>query len=200
MLARIGSASVLVALLASPYAIAQEPIDCVRQGTEEGRRSFDEAQSCAVFDDSGSLRPTAQFLESTYFDEDGLSCVLFHELGFFWVRSDGRTASVPTWDNMCAWFSEGLTVANIDEHEVYIDQEFQVVLDPGYEVLAPFEDGYARVCNGPFIFDQRRENRRTGGQCGLIDRSGQLVLDLLYPVEDFTSLREYRNANSRSAQ
>jgi hypothetical protein len=197
--------ALLILLLSPISANAQDSVDCFHDDWAEGREDWahgsivSPAQDCALVSDSELVRFTPELLAGTHYDEDGLSCVLLAQgLGANLVREDGRFARVPYWDNKCAWFMEGLSVTQLDGRQAYIDKNFNVVLDPGFELLSPFgESAYAKVCNGPFVFVERGDLIRTGGKCGVIDRSGELVMDLLYPFEDTAAMWEvFRNAQS----
>ena len=182
----------IVAIVIAAFACFQSSaaqddlVDCFHHSLAEPH-SYTLAQSCAEITDAGAVRMTRAFLDSTAFDEDGLTCAVFGvgvEIpGFYWVRSDGKAVSTPNWDNMCAGFVEDLAVGIIDRHQVYIDRQLEVALDPGFDLLGDFNRGYAKVCNGPFAIVDRGDPRRTGGRCGIINRSGDLVIDLLYPFE-----------------
>jgi hypothetical protein len=100
------------------------------------------------------------------------------------------------WDNGCANFHQGLAVAQLEDRQAYVDTSLEVVLDPGFEFLGAFEEGYATVCNGPFEYERSGEHTRaTGGACGMIDASGQQVMDPVHPRED-VAFRDFRNANN----
>jgi len=152
---------------------------------------------CGLVSDSKIVYLLPEWMEKVYFDPDGLSCVNFSRELWFWVRRDGTSIRVPMWDNGCAYFQEGLTVAEVGGRQAYIDKSLQIVLDPGFESLGLFEEGYAKVCDGPFHHEEIGEHTRTtGGACGMIDRSGKLVMDLIHPAEEYVAFRDFRNANN----
>jgi hypothetical protein len=180
----------------APPAIAPDDVDCLhRDQSREGtlmRRDY-----CGLLSGSELVFLTDELLETTYFDADGLSCVIFGPDDYFWVREDGKFARTLPADNGCLWFEEGLSATVIDGRQSYIDLQLEPALDPGFDSLGLFRQGLATVCNGPFVYEQNGEHaRRSGGECGLIDRSGRLVVDLLPAAESRRVFDDYRNAHN----
>lgn len=185
-------------LVALPFseAKAQDGVDCwYRDKDREG--SYIHSDYCGLVRESEIVYLAPEWMENVYFDLHGLSCVKFGRELWFWVRRDGTSMRVPMWDNGCAYFQEGLTVAEVGDRQVYIDKSLQIILDPGFASLGPFEEGYAKVCNGPFEYEENGEHsRRTGGACGRIGGSGRLVMEPVYPAEEYVAFRDFRNANN----
>jgi hypothetical protein len=75
----------------APPAIAPDDVDCLhRDQSREGtlmRRDY-----CGLLSGSELVFLTDELLETTYFDADGLSCVIFGPDDYFWVREDGKFA------------------------------------------------------------------------------------------------------------
>jgi hypothetical protein len=195
MAGKLSFSALLLVALSFTGANAQEISGCgYRDKSLEG--TYMRSDQCGLIGEAMTyLAP--ELLDKIYFDADGLSCVWFGQEHRFWIRRDAKSMRVPNWGGDCANFQQGLAVAQLAGRQAYIDTSLQVVLDPGFEFLGAFEEGYARACNGPFTHERNGENTRTtGGSCGMIDRSGKLVMDLVHPAEDFVPFRDFRNANN----
>lgn len=194
MAIRLSIAGLLILML-SPLAVAAQGTSCwYRSNADEG--SMMHADRCGEATEPAGLSLLPEVLERLYFDEDDLSCVMFPQDVAWLVHRNGRSARGPVFDASCPWFEEGLSIGTIEGRQVYMDKGLNVVLDPGYESLSHFQNGYARVCNGLNHEQVGEKMRVTGGKCGMIDRSGELVMDLIHPSEEYVAFRDFRNANN----
>ncbi len=196
MAVRLIISALLLAVLslASPVTHAA---GCMYYSVVQGEGTTVRRDHCGHPHQTAGASLTPETIETLHFDEDDLGCVVFSSEDAYLVHRDGRTAHVPYTDARCASFEEGLSITRLDGRQAYIDKHLNMVLDPGFEQLGYFEEGYAKVCNGPFAIKQIGEKTRmTGGQCGMIDRSGKLVMDPIYPIEESTAFTDFRNANS----
>ncbi len=181
---------VLIALLAlapvpAPAPAAAFDLKCLhaRQGTG-GELEF--APHCARRE-AGRLRFNPAVLRQMAFDADGLSAVAVD--GWSWVRADGVSAPVITFDNGPDEFVAGLVRGRqADGAMVYYDKRLDVALATPYTWVEPFIGGLAAVCaRCRFEPDASGEHlAAVGGQWGAIDRGGRLVLPLR---DDAASLR-----------
>jgi hypothetical protein len=124
----------VASLLLAPVIHAQDDVDCFHRDKAR-EATFMHSSYCGLVSDSEIVYLTPEFLQSTYFDADGLSCVSFSREAFFWIREDGRSARVPQWDTTCPSFEEGLSVAIFDGRQVYLDKQLDIALDPGFESI-----------------------------------------------------------------
>lgn len=195
MAAKLGFFALLLVALWFTGAKAQQFSGCgYRDKSHEG--TYMRSDQCGLTSE-GMAYLAPELLEKMYFDADGLSCVWIGQEQRFWVRRDGTSIRVPKWGLDCATFHQDLAVAQLNGRQAYMDKSLQVVLDPGFELLDAFEEGYARACNGPFTYETTGEHTRvTGGACGMIDRNGNLVMDVVHPYEDVVPFRDFRNANN----
>ena len=144
-------------------------------------------------DGTAELRP--EHLAALDFDADGLALVRFGE-HFYYVRPDGRSARVPTYDNWADDFSEGLvrTLRTVDgERKVgYLDLELAVAVAPSFDWGFPFEGGRARVCVGCRAGEPDGDGHSeiSGGLWGYIDRTGRTVVPIKYSREALQKLDE----------
>lgn len=152
--------------------------------------------------DCGELTADGRFLLSRKhirhvdFDSDGLAC-LHADAKTYYVRRDGRSRHALNYDNGCDYFVAGLARAYDKNEMVYVDKALNVVLRPGFELLGIFEHGHAAVCNGPFTKEQVGEHSILhGGQCGIIDRQGRLVMPAEHPIDDRQTFRNYVNSHN----
>jgi hypothetical protein len=180
----------------SPLAMAAQETMC-RYSSNADEGSMVIADRCGEVTEAAGLSLLPEVRERLYHDADGLSCVILSRDEGWLVHRDGRAARGPVIDTNCPWFEEGLTIGLIEGRQVYMDKGLKVVLDPGYESLRHFEGGYAQVCNGPFTREQVGEKTRvTGGKCGMLDRSGKLVMELVHPLEEYAAFNDFRNAHN----
>ena len=151
---------------------------------------------CGQADQSGFVLSPGH-AENIQFDDNDLACLVFSKDKAFWVHKNGRSMPTLFYDAWCDNFEDGLAIGKADDREVYVDSDLDVVLDPGFESLSHFRYGYAVVCNGPFHFEYVGEHTvRKGGKCGLINRSGEVVLEPRYPSEDREVFRDYRDSRN----
>jgi hypothetical protein len=197
MLVRLFATGFLAVLLLPSGASAQDPRCWYPSKAEGGARIY--SHNCGVLEPNGPDGPylLQEIVGDIYFDEDSLACIAGWDDNSFLLHRDGQWASVSLTAGSCPRFEEGLSVVELDGREVYVDNRLRVALDPGFDSLGYFREGFAVVCNGPFVYEESGEHtRRTGGQCGLIDRSGQLVVGLLPSSEGRSVFEDYRNSHN----
>ena len=99
--------------------------------------------NCAIRRDS-RVELSQAVLSRMFFDPDGFGRA-FIDHGWYYVKRDGTTLPVITYDNGADYFSEGLVRSRIDGKIAYFDTEFKLVIPPKYDWGGPFEDGKALV-------------------------------------------------------
>ncbi|MBB1595418.1 hypothetical protein [Achromobacter sp. UMC46] len=170
--------TLLFSLLAAvPGNAAAFDLDCyyARKGTGG---MLESAQQCArMNDDALVIRP--EILQSMDFNGDGLS-PLFTRRSWHWVRPDGKSVPVLTYDNSADDFEAGLTRGPWSGGMAYYDTALDRVLATPYEWVDRFSGGLAIVCEGcRKAFTQDGEHSfMSGGEWGAIDRQGRLALPL----------------------
>jgi hypothetical protein len=131
------------------------------------------------------------------FDQDGLGCVLIGGDKAFYINKKGDTRRTIFFDNGCDYFEDGLARGYEKGKMIYMDKNLNVVLRPGFEWLLPFDYDHATVCNGPFETIQDGEHSlMKNGQCGLIDKQGNLVVDAKYPIGNNEAFDNYINSHN----
>lgn len=135
--------------------------------------------------------------DNVVFDEKGLACIIFSARDAFYLNKKGASHRVLYFDNGCDYFEEGLARAVIDKRVMLMDTALNVVLDTGFEWVDRFGYGHVVVCNGPFVEKKVGEHTLlTEGRCGLMNKSGQLVVAAKYAVGDTDAFDLYLNSHN----
>jgi hypothetical protein len=140
-------------------------------------------EECAVRNPDGTLTvvSSAVLAEGT-FGDDGLAAVWIDEQLYF-VNRTGRTAPAFLFDNGADYFVEGLARTTRDGRIGFVNTELVEVVAPEWHFAEPFADGFAKVC---IDCREDRNGEHTvivGGKWGLIDRTGTVVMPVLYDRE-----------------
>lgn len=192
-LGRIFAVSILIIL--APLASAAADTSCFYASKKD-------KGDVVIFDDCGQADETGFVLspdhkENIHFGDDNLACLAFSSENAFWVHKNGKSIRTLFYDAWCDDFEDGLAIGKVEDREVYIDSDLNVILDPGFDSLSHFRYDFAAVCNGPFRYEQHGEHTfRKGGKCGLINRSGEVVIEPRYPSENWEVFRDYRNSHN----
>jgi len=189
-------ASVCLALIPLISVAELTDTSCYYVGKQDGGRGV-YSESCGRVSDAGELILFSEHHENLLFRKNGLACVNLSVNTAFLVHEDGRSMSVRAFENGCDDFIGGFARGKLEDREVYIDEDLNVVLDPGFERLGPFRYEFGTVCEGPI----RIEPDETGalryvGKCGLIDGDGNIVIEPKERFEDDEVFRDYRNSHN----
>lgn len=143
---------------------------------------------CGHFDKQGepvfSVQQQQQIRQAA---DNNLICVYVGtELGHyrvFYFFNDKRYETV-FYDNGCDYFQEGLVRVFENGKTAFADNQLNIVLRPNTDIATSFWAGHAIVCNGPLDFEQVGEHTlQRGGNCGLINHQGELVLPMQHRLE-----------------
>ncbi len=182
----------VVGLFYSLTVSAQQ--SCAYPGKREG--SYDLFEDCGSVK-NGQLSLNASHFNNLDFDQNGLACVIFPPDATFYIRDDNKSKSVIYFDNGCDYFVEGLARGYEKGKIVFINKDLDTVLKTNFEQAMPFDYGFSVVCNGPFIEEKHGEHTLySGGQCGLINKQGDLVVEAKYKVENREVFRDYINSHN----
>lgn len=169
--------TLLFFLLAAVPGPAAFDLNCYYAQKDAGGM-MESSEHCARLDgDALVFRP--ETLRSMAFNADGLSPVFTHR-SWHWVRPDGKSVPVLTYDNFADDFEAGLTRGPWSGGMAYYDTRLDRVLATPYEWVDRFSGGLAIVCEGcrnAFTPDGEH-SFMSGGEWGVIDRQGRLVLPL----------------------
>ncbi|MCW0390217.1 hypothetical protein NB690_000791 [Xanthomonas sacchari] len=127
-----------------PATAAQPAIEACRLGDPNSDRPV--VPGCRLGADERLLL-TPQALRHLHFDRDGLA-LLSVGTRFYYVRADGRSLPVITWDNGPDGFTEGLTRGIFHGRIGFYDRQLREVIAPVHDFAWPFEHGVAAVCDG----------------------------------------------------
>ncbi|MCW0376449.1 WG repeat-containing protein [Xanthomonas sacchari] len=143
---RLRAAAALLALATTAAAVQAQaqPDDACRLGDPTTDR--DVVPDCRLGADERLLL-TPQALRHLHFDRDGLA-LLSVGTRFYYVRADGRSLPVITWDNGPDGFTEGLTRGIFHGRIGFYDRQLREVIAPVHDFAWPFEHGVAAVCDG----------------------------------------------------
>ena len=188
--------SILGVLWAAAAGAQAAPRDCSylpRVTASRPEPEFTRFPSCATAKKDGTVELLPEHLAAVDFDSTGIAAIRIAE-EFYYVRSDGRTARVPTLDNWADDFAEGLvrffrTVDGVEKIG-YADRDLVEVVSPRFDWAFPFSDGRAIVCIGCALGPADSEGHRSveGGRWGAIDPSGREIVPI-----DAKSDREVRS-------
>lgn len=162
--------------LAAPSDVAY-PLQCLYAAKAQGGE-LQSNEHCARAD-GDTVAFAAPALASMDFDAAGLSPVYTHG-SWRWVRPDGKSAAVVTFDNFADDFEDGLARGPWSGGMAYYDTQLNRVLATPYDWVDRFRDGLALVCQGcRKVYTAGGEHSvMTGGQWGAIDRQGALLMPL----------------------
>jgi hypothetical protein len=152
-------------------------LNCMIAEKDEGGM-LNSAEHCARVD-GDTLVFRSGLLGQMDFDAGGLSPV-FTNRSWYWVRPDGKSAAVITYDNMADDFEDGLTRGPWSGGMAYYDTQLNRVLATPYEWVDRYSAGLAVVCEGcrKTFTPDGEHSFMSGGEWGAIDRQGRLVLPL----------------------
>jgi hypothetical protein len=169
----------LAALLLLPsLPCAAQALDCVYAARSTKGGELASHAKCAEARD-GKVTVLRAHLAQMSFGTQGLESVLIGRQHYY-VKPDGSTLPVLTYDNWADDFAEGLVRARVDGRIAYYDATFRQVIAPKYDFGWPFAGGRAQVCVGCSVAapDDDGHSVVTGGDWGYIDKAGILLAPL----------------------
>lgn len=137
---------------------------------------FAEHETCAGYTESGELTLAPEHLQAATADQEQADVLVNGQ--WHYVRADGRSLAVVTYDNGPDYFSEGLVRARRDGKIGYYDERLEPVVAPRYDWGWPFEGGLALVCSGceEYRPPGDEHTQRVGGSWAVIDTQGNEVI------------------------
>jgi len=142
--------------------------------------TYVDAENCAVRS-GGAVQLAPEHLKRLNYQSNGLAWIIL-ERRFYYVRTDGRTLEVITFDNGPDEFREGLVRTLVGGKIAYFDVALRQVIPPEYDWGFPFEDGVATVCNGCKLAPPDGDEHRpiVGGLWGCIDTTGTAIVPVAH--------------------
>lgn len=190
--------TMLSTLVLAAAAPAGFDLSCSYAGRAHGGE-LERTEHCARRDRAAMVfAPEA--LRDMQFDKDGLSAVAVGD-GWRWVRANGVSIAVITFDNGPDEFVHGLTRGRSPDGAMsYYDMRLRPVLSTPYAWVEPFINGLAAVCEHCRIetASDGEHHILVGGRWGAIDRSGKLALGMRDDAESLRrDLQEARTQRRR---
>jgi len=177
---------ILLCLLFTTPALARDWLSCWADEKGEGLRS---REHCA-WREGGRLRVAPEEMRRLAFDRWGLAGLAI-EGQWYYLRRDGRSLPVVTFDNGPDYFEEGLTRSQQPGGMAWYDRNFRQVIAPRYDWGSPVNKGRAEVCRACVRSAPDADGHWSmlGGEWGVIDRRGREVVPLKpQPVPSATPL------------
>ncbi len=195
--ARAVSVMVVGLLLTLGTAVAEEySLACIysaRESADNPTPELEVHERCAEIGEDGRPRIAARHLEAVARTR-GLAKMLIDD--WYYVRPDGSSLRVITFDNGADSWAEGLVRSVRDRKMVYLNEAFEEVIPPRYDWGWPFENGRALVCRGCRKGDPDGEHTpMVGGSWGYIDRSGIEVVPVRFSRQRARQLLESRGGD-----
>ena len=165
---------VCTCLLACACA-TQYPLSC-NYTPDEAQGELQPHQGCAVRQ-NGTLQLAPHHLQRMSFSADGLAQAWI-DGQWHYIKRNGDTLPVITYDNGADYFSEGLVRSIRNGKIAYYTVDFAQAVPPRYDWGWPFENGRALVCRGcrKDKTDGLEHIPVVGGEWGYIDRHGTEVV------------------------
>ncbi|MEA2237291.1 MAG: hypothetical protein QOC81_2015 [Thermoanaerobaculia bacterium] len=173
-------------------AFASEPVDCFyssRAALKDKHSEFSLHRRCATVQPDGSILILPEHLRALDFHSDGLATLALKPGGWFYVRPNGKSLEVLTYDNGPDYFVEGVVRGRRNGKIAFFDRSFRMVLPPKYAFAWPFENGLAAVCSGckeepPSASDPEHHAALAGGLWGYIDHRGNEVVSVRFSRDE----------------
>lgn len=126
---------------------------------------------------AGNLELPASLVRQLHVDSNGLAAVLLGNQHYY-VRADGHSLPVLSYDNGPDYFEEGLTRSRIDGRIGYFDRQLRPAFAAQFDWGLPFKDGVAKVCNGCTLATPDASGHRAvvGGNWFVINPQGQVIV------------------------
>ena len=128
-------------------------------------------------------------LSKMVFSPDGLAQA-FIDRSWYYIKRDGSTLPVITYDNGADYFAEGLVRSRVDGKTAYFDTQFKQTIPPKYDWAWPFEHGKALVCIGcvEAAPDGPEHRMVVGGRWGYIDHQGHEIVSVTHSREEIMKM------------
>ena len=156
-------------LLATPAEAAAFDLECTY--ASRSRKELITAPDCARRDGTLTFNPARL---SDFAFKRGLMDV---NIGGHWhyVRRDGLSQPVMTYDNWADEFQSGLARSEVAGKVGYIDRRLRLVLPRIYDGAFPFEKGRAVVCFGCTRRSDGEHSYYAGGSWACVDARGREI-------------------------
>lgn len=131
---------------------------------------------CAWIDAAGAAHLLPRHLARQAYDRHGVASLFVDR--WYYVRRDGRSAPVMTFDNGPDDFADGLARSPLRGKVGFIDQRLRLVIPRRYDGAYPFTHGRAVICIGCRVESAGENETLLRGRWGQIDRQGKIITPL----------------------
>lgn len=153
------------------------------------------------FDDCGLIKGDKiqlkkKHIQNLTYDRKGLACIILDTKNLFYFSVNGNSQRAHFYDNGCDYFKDGLARGVVNGKMVFINEALEIILNPGFDLLYPYQCGHAIACNKPFM--EKIDGEHTslkGGKCGLINKHGNLVIEPRYRIEESKIFQNYLDSD-----
>lgn len=173
--------------------VAQYPLPCTYVGKGKWAQLEPHAHCAALLGSTPKISPEhlANMAHSVRADISdsvkGLASAIIAGQ-WYYIKPDGQTLPVVTYDNGADYFSEGLVRSLQNGKIAYFDSNFKQVLPPKYDWAWPFENGSALVCLGCKAEREGEHSGMIGGVWGYIDKQGHEVVPVRLSFSEANSI------------
>jgi len=198
---RIGYLIVLVFFYVNS-SLSSTDIDClyVAKQTKDNRYPELSAHSkCGYLIGQDNFSLSEFHFNNLYFDKNGLASIIFDGV-IFYVSKNGKVVRTHFFDNGADYFVEGVARTIAADKFGFIDKGLNVAIKPEYDFAFPFRGGVAVVCNACFSVVEGEHKNVVGGEWGLINRAGKIVVPVKYKKNELVKSDEYKRATTASGQ
>ena len=146
-----------------------------------------QVENCARIDKNNEISISRDNLNQISFNKTGLAEIRINT-GVYYVNKTGQLVRSHLFDNGADYFKEGLSRTIQDRKFGFINQKLEIVIQPKYDFAFPFSNGASKVCLGctPIKVGEHTEMR--GGKWGYIDKSGNIIVEIVYDIDQLMNL------------
>ena len=194
---------IFLVLFLTQSLMAEECIYTAKQSQDNLYPERSSQGECGKLIGEDSFQIYKNHLDRLQFNSNGLASV-FVDGKVFYVLKDGTSARVHYFDNGADYYIEGLTRTISKGKYGFIDEKLNIVIEPVYDFVFPFEKGIALVCNGCISVPDGEHTIISGGNWGAINKKGETIYTLTYTkeklYEEIIKMLDQANASRRKKQ
>jgi len=182
-------------------SLSSTDIDCFYVAKQTKENIYPELSAhgkCGYMIDQDNFSLSDIHFKNLYFDKHGLASIVFDGV-IFYVSKNGKVVRTHFFDNGADYFVEGVARTIAADKFGFIDKGLNVVIKPEYDFAFPFSGGVAVVCNACFIVAEGEHKSVDGGEWGLINKAGKVVVPLKYKKDELVKSEDYKRVTTTSS-
>jgi len=168
----------------------RQSIECVYVPQKTKTNKYPELTQyadCAQINDQQEIIINKNHLDQIWFDGLGLAEIRMLD-GVYYLNKHGKIIKSYLYDNGADYFQEGLSRTEQNNKFGFIDVQLKIVIKPEYDFAYPFSGGVSKVCLGCKKVKIGEHTEMQNGQWGYIDKSGNVVIDILHEYDDLNNV------------